>query len=173
MSDIEDNARSLTWWWEQLNLSEDWNSMTRGMRLDLVKKLQRVFIELADLSLSRDELLDLIKLTDPPTVWDAMLALRQLPNRKKKNHWEVLAYLNKIVINMWKQQHSLEKPSVQPPPEPRKEIKPVDWDTVHRWSPMNFGKLHCDSCGRLLRSDNTTGLCRTCQRKRNGKDIEH
>lgn len=163
MSDIEDNARSLTWWWEQLNLSEDWNSMTRSMRKDLLKKLQQVFIDIAEFNISQDEILGLIKITDPPTVWDAMLALRGF-QKKGKNHWEILAYLNKIVINTWKQQHPIEEPMWQLPPEPEKRKKPASLKTIERWDSTNFKRRHCDGCGKLLRGDNRTGLCRTCQR---------
>jgi len=163
MSDIEDNARSLTWWWEQLNLSEDWNSMTRGMRKDLLKKLQRVFIDIAEFNISQDELLSLIKLTDPPTVWDAMLALRGLP-KIGKNRRQIFAYLSKVVINTWRQQHPLVKPTWQPPPKLEKLNKPASLKTIEKWDSTNFTRRHCDGCGRLLRKDNETGLCRACQR---------
>jgi len=168
MSDIEDNARNLTWWWNQLDLSKDWNSLPKGMRDDLLKKLNRVFIEIAEFNISKKELLDLIILTDPPTVWDAMLSLRGLPNIKRKNHWEVLAYLNKIVINTWKQKHPLVKPTWQPAPVAQKPIKVASDKIVKMWNPLDFKRRRC-GCGSLLRSDNNTGLCRTCQRQRNGK----
>jgi len=172
MSDIDDNARSLTWWWEQLNLSEDWNSMSRGMRKDLLKKLQRVFIDIAEFNITEKEITDLIVLTDPPTVWDALLALRGLP-KGKKNHWEILAYLNKIVINTWKQQHPSVKQTWQPAPKPEKRKRPASLKIIEKWDSSNFKQRHCDGCGKLLRGDNGTGLCRTCKRQRNGKDIEY
>lgn len=167
MSDIEDNARSLTWWWEQLSLSEDWNSLTQGMRKDLLKKLQRVFIDIAEFHITQDEILSLIKLTDPPTVWDAMLSLRNFP-KTGKSHWQVFAYLNKVVINTWRQQHPIVQPHWQPAPQPEKERKLASLETIEKWDSGNFKKRHCDGCGRLLRRDNETGLCRTCQRQRNG-----
>ena len=173
MSDIEDNARSLTWWWDRLDLGEDWNLMPRKMREDLRDKLRQVFVELAEFHITKQEITDLIILTDPHTVWDAMLALRGLPNKKRKNRWEVFAYLNKIVINTWKQQHPIEKPTWQPLPEPEKRKKPASLETIEKWDSNNFKRRHCDGCGKLLRGDNGTGLCRTCQRQRNGKDIEH
>lgn len=172
MSDIEDNARSLTWWWEQLDLSKDWNSMTRSMREDLRKKLQQVFIDIAEFNISKDEILNLIKLTDPPTVWDAMLALSKLP-KTGRNRWEILAYLKTVVINMWKQQHPIEKPMWQPAPKPEKRQKPASLKTIEKWNSADFTRRYCDGCGKLLRRDNGTGLCRTCQRQRNGKGIEY
>lgn len=161
MGDIEDNARSLTWWWEQLDLSEDWNSMPKGMRKDLLKKLNQVFIDIAEFNITKQELQDLIILTDPPTVWDAMLALSKI-SKKGKTRWEVLAYLKAVVINTWKGQHPIKESSVQPPPQPQKPIKIASNKTVERWNPLNF-KRRCD-CGNILRSDNKTGLCRSCQR---------
>jgi len=170
MSDIEDNARSLTWWWEQLNLGEDWNSMPRNMRKDLLKKLHRAFIDIAEFNVSEKDIQDLIKLTDPPTVWDAMLSLTKLP--KTRSRWEVLAYLKTVVINTWKSQHTIKKSSMQPPPQLPKLIKVASDETVERWNPLNFKKRRCE-CGNLIRSDNKTGACRTCQRQRNGKYSEH
>jgi RNase P subunit RPR2 len=172
MSDIEDNARSLTWWWEQLNLSEDWNSLTRGMRKDLLKKLQRTFIDVAEFHVSQDEILDLIRLTDPPTVWDAMLALRGLPDKKNKSHRQILAYLSKVVINTWKQQHPIDESTWQPSPKPEKRRKLASLKTIEKWDSTNFKRTHCDGCGKLL-YDGEISLCKTCQRQRNGKDIEH
>jgi len=173
MSDIEDNARNLTWWWVQLDLSRDWNSMPRKMREELRDKFQQVFLALADFNITKQEITDLIIATDPPTVWEAMLALRGLPNLKKKNRWEILAYLNKVVTNIWKLQHPLEQPTWQPAPKPEKRKRPASLETIEKWDSRNFKKRHCDGCGKLLRGDNGTGLCRTCQRQRNGKDIEH
>ncbi len=172
MGDIEDNARNLTWWWSQLSLSEDWNSMPRKMREDLVDRLQKCLIDLEKVNITKKELTDLILLTDPPTVWDAILILDRLP-KEGKSRWEILAYLRATVINMWKTQHPTVQPKRQPPPEPEKPIKEASWDTVEKWDLMNFKKRHCDQCGRLLRVDNNSGSCRSCQRQRNGKVSEH
>jgi len=171
MSDIEDNARSLTWWWEQLSLTVDWNSMPRDMRKDLIRKLHRAFIDIAEFNISEKDILDLIKLTDPPTVWDAMLSLTKLPKTRSK--WEVLAYLKTVVINTWKAQHPIVKTTWQPPPKPEKRKNIASIKTIEKWDSTNFKKRHCDGCGKLLRGDNETGMCRTCQRQRNGKYIEH
>ncbi len=172
MGDIEDNARNLTWWWSQLNLSEDWNSMPRKMRDELLDKLQKCLIDLEKFNITKKELTDLIILTDPPTVWDAILILDRLP-KEGKTRWEILAYLKATILNIWKMQHPTVKPVRQAPPQPEKKIKEASWETVAKWDPMNFKKRHCEVCGRLLRSDNNTGVCRECQRLRNGKVSEH
>jgi len=170
MGDIEDNARSLTWWWGQLNLGDDWNSMPRDMKRGLIKKLHMAFIDIAEFNISEKDILSLIKLTDPPTVWDAMLSLTKLPKTRSK--WEVLAYLKVVVINTWKAQHPIIRSNMQPPPQPPKTIKIASDKTVERWNPLNFKRRRC-GCGNIIRSDNKTGLCRTCQRHRNGKNVEH
>ncbi len=174
MSGIDDNACSLTWWWEQLSLCDDWNSMPLSERRNLTTKFQQVFIEFIDLNLTKNEVMDLIKLTDPPTVWDAMLALRQnIPNRKTKTKWQLLAYLNKVVVNMWQQQHPTRETPRQPPPQPEKNKKRASKKVVERWNPANFGARHCEGCGRILRRDNDSGVCRCCQRQDNGRECEH
>ena len=171
MSDIEDNACNLTWWWEQLNLGDDWNSMPRDMRKILIKKLHRAFIDIVEFNISEKDIQNLIRLTDPPTVWDALLSLTKLPKNRSK--WEVLAYLKAVVINTWKAQHQIEKPTWQQPLKERKKRKPASLEHIEKWSSMNFKFRHCDGCGKLLRGDNGAGLCRTCQRQRNGKEREY
>jgi len=172
MSDIDDNARNLTWWWSQLNLSEDWDSMPRKMRDNLLDKLQKCLIDLEKVNVSKEDLKDLIIKTDPPTVWDAILILDRLP-KQGKSKYEILAYLRATVLNIWKSQHPTVKPVRQEPPKPEKPIKEASWETVAKWDPLNFKRRHCDYCGTLLRGDNNTGLCRKCQRQRNGKGSEH
>ena len=171
MSDIEDNARSLTWWWEQLNLSDDWNSMPRGMRKDLVKKLHRAFIDIAEFNVSENDIINLIKLTDPPTVWDAMLSLTKL--HKNKSKWEVLAYLKTVVINKWIEGHPPKPVWQKIEPKPKKQKELTDWGTMEKWNPNNFKDRRCDACGKSIRSDNQTGVCRDCQRQGNGTEHEH
>lgn len=170
MGDIEDNARNLTWWWSQLNLSDDWDSMPRKMREELVDKLHKALIDLEKVNVSKNDIRDLIILTDPPTVWDAILALEKFP-KEGKSKWEILAYLKAVVLGIWKDQHPSRKPVRQPPPTKDKPIKSASWKTVERWNLNNFKDRRCTNCGRVLQERNCSGLCRDCQR--NGKVSEH
>ena len=179
MFSIEDNNRNLTWWWNQLSLSEDWNSMPVEMRQDLIKKLRQCILDLCDLNITNNEVLELIGLTDPPTVWDAILALGKLPERTKRNHWELLAYLKACVISMWQEQHPTKPVVWQKKPSEDKRDNPVeirksklaDATTIARNDPNNFKRRYC-ACGKKLRSDNVTGVCTRCQKNGNYKS-EH
>ena len=167
MGGFEENSRNIAWWWERFDLGEDWNSMPVGMRKKLVKKLHQAFIDIKKHNIGEGDILELIRLTDPPTVWDAMLSVN-LP--KSKSRRDVLAYLNAVVINTWKAQHPIVlKKTWQQPIKDVKKRKPASMATVDKWSSLSLGLRSCEYCGKSLRKDNETGYCRECQRQRNGK----
>lgn len=163
MGDIESSAQGLTHWWSQLDFSKEWDSMPRKMREDLLGTLQNALVELEHLNISKRELLDLITLTDPPTVWDAILSLERM-QKENKSRWEILAYLKATAINMWKQNHPTLLPTKQLKPVKEKPIKTASWKTVEKWRPFNFSKVRCPQCGAPMRSDNTVGVCASCQK---------
>ena len=168
MYTLEDSNHHRTWWYEQLNLSTDWNVMTPEMRNDLTKKLQRALQDLTQLDITKEDMLELLILADQATVWDAILALQDLPDRKNRNRYELLAYLRKTVTGMWKDQHPSKQHNWQTEPankSKRKIAPPVSWETVEKYNPLNFSKRFCNLCGSSIRSNNATGACYTCQRK--------
>jgi len=173
MSDYDEPNRNITRWWDKFNFGEDWNSMPVGMRKDMVRRLHLTLIDLYKFNIKEKEILALIKLTDPPTVWHALLQLHKLP--PSKSNWEVLRYLRTVVINTWEEQHPI-KPNIEwqkaPVDEGKKRV-PASLEMVDKWSSLNFGSRNCSFCGKTLRKNNMSGYCRDCQRQRNGKDIEH
>jgi len=146
----EENSGNLNWWWDQLNLTEDWNSMPREARKRLVKKLHRCMIDLIELNVSEQEIQSLIKLTDPPTVWDAILIVLSQPEGAKKwNKYQLLKYLRKTALSLWQNKHPTVQPKWQKIPSPEKKKKPVSWKTVDKYDPMNFkAKREVTSIGR-------------------------
>ena len=158
---IEDNEKNLTWWWEKLELSQDWNTMPIGMRKDLVKKLRAAFIDLAEVNITETDITQLIVLTDIATVWDSLLSLVKMP-KENKTRWGILAYLKTIVINKWKEKH-MPTGMKQPPPEfiKVKKKERASLEVVNKYNPLNF-KRRCSVCRGVIRKDNTSGICRTC-----------
>ncbi len=174
MISLDDSNQNRTWWYNQLKLSEDWNSMTVAMRGDLLKKLQRALLDLTKLNMSKDEMLELIHTFDQATVWDAILALQDLSGRNTKSHWELMAYLKKTASGMWKAQHP-SKPLVWQLPEPvstkkKKSSQAASWDVVERNDPLNFNKRYCSDCGERFRGNSTKSTCSKCKSKGNGNN---
>jgi len=135
----EESSGNLNWWWNQLNLTEGWDSMPKEMRKSLVKKLHRCMIDLIELNVSEQEIQSLIKLTDPPTVWDAILAILAQPEGAKNwNKYQLLKYLRKTAISLWQNKHPTVQPKWQKIPPPEKKKKPASWKTVDKYDPMNF-----------------------------------
>ena len=172
MASLEDNNQSRTWWYQQLNLSDDWNGMSMEMRSNLVKRLQRALLDMTELNLSQKEMEELVVKFDQSTVWDAILALDDLTGKEGKSHWELLAYLKKTCSGMWKAQHPSRQITWQKPIKESKKdnITPASKECVERNDPINFNKKFCRICKRKLRTNNNTGICAQCQRHGNGKD---
>jgi len=170
---LDENNQSRSWWYNQLNLSDDWNSMPLAERTILSKKLQRALLDLTQLNMTQKEMDDLLIKFDQSTVWDAILALDNLAGKEGKTRWELLAYLKKTADGMWKAQHPSRQITWQrkdKEPVNKKERLPADWENVERNDPTKFNKKFCRVCKRKLRVNNTTGVCSKCQSHGNGKD---
>ncbi len=169
---LEENNQNRTWWYKQLNLSDDWNSMPIEERKILAKKLQRACLDLTELNITENEIKDLLRDFDQATVWDAILALNNLAGKDGKSRWELLAYLKKTADGMWKAQHPSRPITWQKPIKdtPKDKIPLASKECVERNDPINFNKKFCRVCQRKLRVNNSTGICTQCQRHQNGKD---
>jgi len=150
--DISDNSGNLSWWWNQLNVSEDWNNLTAHERNLLTKKFIQAFAALSKFNIRKSEIVSLITLTDISTVWEGLLVMIDFPMQNKSNQTK--------------------KPVWQKVPEETRKEKPASWSIVDRWDPLKK-KFLCKNCGNILRRDNSTGLCRVCQRKGCGVKVEH
>jgi hypothetical protein len=167
MSDIEDSTNLISFWRERLENSADWNSLPRETRKKLLFDFQRGIKALADLDVSQEELLQLIQLTDVPTVFDAVISMIAAPNFDK-NKYRALAYLKQIVLNSEKGRISTRTYHI-PPPNPKRKGKIADINYVRQYNPYDFKSQKCKFCGNKINSSNTTGVCTKCQQKgRNG-----
>jgi len=162
-SDILDNDQNLTWLWEQVKSSDDWNSLPTKERITLMKRLQRAFGTITEGGqISIEQIQDLIILTSPTIVWDAMLKLN-LQTIQHMNKYELYFYFRAVVVGTWKDSHPTQQPILQKPIKKRDFI-PASWVTAMKYDSRNVKVKRCVVCGGKLRSDNTTGYCRECQR---------
>jgi hypothetical protein len=138
--DLSEKDNNLEWWWNQLKGCKDWNSLPESMRKDLVAKVQRGINHLLDLSITRDDITELIKLTDLPTVWDAIVSTCSLSKEDRGNRYQLLKYLRTTAINMWQSQHPIREQvfAKRPPVEEniKRKGKPVSWEIIEESEPV-------------------------------------
>ncbi len=148
--DLAEKDKNLSWWWSQLESCKDWNSMTVKMKKDLTIKIQQGIQHLTDLNISREEIIELIKLTDFPTVWDAIISLCAVPVKSRHNQYQMINYFRNTVLNLWSEKHPVDERVWQKLPDKesrRKKGKPVSWEKVLANDPTNF-KRGGDVIGR-------------------------
>jgi hypothetical protein len=167
----DDADGQFTWWWNQLNVNEDWNSMTPEARRRLTFKLKQCCADLTKLSITETELLPLVEATGILTVFEAVLSLWALQGKEKKSRESLLAYLRKVVINSWNGQLTI-KPTWHKEPERKKRGKIASLETILKHDPFRINQLTCRICGDKILKTNRTGVCSACQRKGNGKEGE-
>ena len=166
---IDDSNNLIRWWREQLEGCEDWNSLPIATRKQLLVKLQRCVSALIHLHIDKEELLKLIQLTDIPTVFDALISMLALPDLERKNKYQALAYLTRVVLNS-----ELGKLKSKPvwhtaPPSRKKKGKIATLDYAKKFDPYQMYRF-CKECSSKIRIDNATGICSDCQKKgRNGQ----
>jgi len=154
-SDLSEKNNNLTWWWKQLRLSEDWNSMPVSMRQDLVKKLKRGIHHILDVDIPKEDLIELIKMTDLPTVWDAVISTCALSPKERDNRFRLWKYVKTTALNIWRTNHPSRQRSWQSSPEndKKRKSKPVSWKKVEANDSNNF-KKGTDRRGRPLKVTN-------------------
>lgn len=172
---IEDNSGNISFWTDRISKYPDWNLLPKETRKKVLKDIQRCADALLCLHITETEVLKLIQLTDVSTVLQACLSMLTLPELERKNKYQALAYLTKIVVNS--ELAKLKEPIVwhSDPVKRGRKGKIADLAYVRRYHPYNFkGRRFCRFCGKSLRIDNATGTCTDCQAKgRNGSEGEH
>jgi len=169
-ANIEDSDKLIRWWRGQLEGNQDWNSLPKESKKQLLIKLQRCVSALLHLHVSKDEILRLIQLTDVPTVFEACISMLALPDLERKDKYQALAYLTRVVLNTELARFKQDPTWHREPPKKRKKGKIATLDYAQKYDPFNFKKPPaCRFCGKQIRIDNVTGVCTSCQKKgRNG-----
>jgi hypothetical protein len=175
MVSIEDSSGNISFWVDKLNQYPDWNLLSKEARKRLLKDLQRCVDALLYLHVSESEILNLIQLTDVSTVLQACISMLALPDLERKDKYQALAYLKRIVLNS--EIAKLREPPVwhSEPHQRGRKGNIADLAYAKRHRPFNVkGRKSCTVCGSALRIDNITGVCTKCQEKgRNGSKSEH
>lgn len=168
-ANIENSNNLIRWWREQLEGNVDWNSLPNASKKQLLIKLQRCVSALLDFHITKDELLRLVQLTDIPTVFDSCISMLALPDLNRKNKYQILAYLTRVVLNSQLGKFKQEPVWHKETPSKKKKGKIATLEYAQRHDPYNFKQRFCKFCGGKINSNNATGVCTSCQKKgRNG-----
>lgn len=168
MTNLEDSNKLISWWRNQLACDENWNSLPNASKKQLLVKLQRAVNALLDFHITKEELARLVQLTDIVTVFESCISVLSLQDLHKKNRYQLLAYLTKVVLNSELGKFRKDPVWHSEPPKRKKKGRIATLEYAQKYDPYNFKKRHC-ICGKRIRIDNITGICTACQKKgRNG-----
>ena len=170
MHSIDDSDKLISWWREQLEGSNDWNSLPNETKKIYLLKLQRCVSALLDVFITKNEILKLVQYTDIITVFESCISTLALPDLERKNKHQILAYITRVILNS-----ELAKSRRDPTwhvhtPTKKRKGRVATSDYAKKYNPYNFKPLPtCKICSKRIRIDNVTGVCTDCQKKgRNG-----
>ena len=169
--DIEESNQQLSWFWNRLATSADWNSLPRSGREDLIGRVKQGVSLLLNANVNESDLQELVLLTDLPTVVDAIIEMKmRVGDTKMWHHKQVMDYLQKVVLGIWRAQHPRQTNIQRLEPQKKRMAAPASLEVISKYHPL---RISCSSCGSAVRASNKTGICACCQRKGNGKENEH
>lgn len=172
MVNIDDSSNLIKWWRNQLEGTQDWNALPKESRKQLLIKLQRCVNALLDVHVTKDEILRLIQLTDVVTVFESCISMLALVDLNKKNKFQIMAYLTRVVLNSELGKFKKEPIWHKGAPLKVRKGKIATLEYARKYDPYNFKVRFC-LCGKRIRSDNATGVCTKCQKNgRNGNQSE-
>jgi len=174
MVNIDDSDKLIRWWREQLEGNQDWNSLPNESKKQLLLKLQRCVSALLNFHITKEELLKLVQLTDIVTVFESCISMLALTDLDRKNKYQMLAYLTRVVLNSELGKFKKEPIWHREPPTKKRKGNIATLEYAKKYDPFNFKHRYCSLCGGRIRKDNSTSVCSKCQGNgRNGNSIEH
>lgn len=169
MTNIEDSNKLISWWHKRLACDENWNSLPKASKKQLLVKLQSAINALLDFHITQEELAKLVKLTDIVTVFESCVSVLAFQDLHKMNRYQVLSYLTRVVLNSELAKFRKNPVWHSEPKKRKKRGRVATLEYAKKYDPYNFKKRHCSLCGKRIRIDNVTGICTSCQKKgRNG-----
>jgi hypothetical protein len=162
---LGETSNQLDWWWNRVRPSEDWASLDDEVKTKYAERIQQVMIDLAGFSIGKQEICELVEITDVTTVFDAILGVWAIPPEERGGKYQLLAYLRRCIVSSWKGRRIAEPESYYKEPPTRERKKVANLEYVQKYSPFNFSNK-CSVCGEKLGTNNKSGICTECRKKR-------